>query len=182
MNYFYLLGTNILISSKYRMTGIEEIIGVVGGVVLIYVGRKSFSKLKRKLCKKKLCKLLNKGFDDLNFDMVAEALRGLEDFDEKYNTRKKNKYIQKIIKSFKNDENEININESNLSEALEDFTKFDTIFDEDEDEMIEMENVVDDKLEEVMKRRKEVILRKNMIRSRNMTKSGKKRKNVGAMG
>ena len=164
------------------MSGIEELAALVGGAIVLYSSRKIMSKLKCKMCKRKLRKLLEKGFDDLNFDTIRKALRGLDYFDKKYNTEKKMKYLQNIIKVFKEDDSQLNINELNLSEALEDFAKFDSIFDEDDEEMLEMNSIVDDKLEEVMKRRKEVILRKNMIRKRNMTKSGKARKNIGAMG
>ena len=133
--------------------------------------------------KKKLKKLLIEGFNNLDFDDIRIAICGLLDYDEKYSTKKLNKYLNKVVIDFKNSEDKLNINENNLKEAINDFTKLESIFDIKEEEINEMDMVLDEKVAEIQKRRKEVLIRRNQIQQDRIGIIKKKqRRNIGKMG
>ena len=154
------------------MTGLEEVIVIVASSLLLIGAQKSIKKFSTIINKRKLKKLLNLGFDDLDFDIIKEAISGLLDYDSRNGSRKLDKFLLPIIKKFRNDDTKMNINEKNLKEAVKDFSKLSSIFDEDEEEEEEQLNIVDEKIEqvdadfmEVKKRREEVLRRKNQIRA-----------------
>ena len=133
--------------------------------------------------KKKLKKLLIEGFNNLDFDDIRIAICVLLDYDEKYSTKKLNKYLNKVVIDFKNSEDKLNINENNLKEAINDFTKLESIFDIKEEEINEMDMVLDEKVAEIQKRRKEVLIRRNQIQQDRIGIIKKKqRRNIGKMG
>ena len=144
-------------------------------------------KLKFKLSKKKLKKMLNKGFELMDTDMIKNAISSLIDFDSKYNSKKLNKYLLEIIKVFRDDPKKLNLNEVNVLNLAKEFV-FDNIFDADEQEESRQLDTIEEKLEEtrevlteVEKRRQEILLRKNQIRQRQSIKSNKRRQ-TGSLG
>ena len=133
--------------------------------------------------KKRFKKMLINGFNNLDYDDIRMAICGLLDYDEKYSTQKLNKYLNKIILEFKNNEDKLNINENNLKEAVGDLTKLSNIFDLREEEEEELEDVLDIKMNEVMKRRKEVLIRRIQIEANRIGIIKKKqRRHIGGMG
>ena len=161
------------------MSGIEEVIAIVGGTLIVMGSRKVLIKLGVKMSKRKLKNLLIKGFEAVDFDMMKKAILSLQDFDEKHSTKKLDKYLGKIVKKNKT------INQSKLKEAVNNLDKLETIFDEDEDEVKveQMSNLLNERLDEVDKRRREVLIRKNEIRQQNLSALKKKgRRKMGSMG
>lgn len=145
------------------------IVGSIAGSILLHNGLKRLGVI---VSKKKLKKLLIKGFTILDFDVIKKAITGLKDFDYKHNTKKLDKYLLPIIKEFKDSDEKMSINEKNLKVAIGDFSQFHTIFDEDEEEVSEQNAIVDEKLDlvneqlqEVKRRRDEVMQRKNHIKA-----------------
>jgi len=167
------------------MSGLEEVIAVVGGTLIVIGCAKISNKLGIKLNKRKLKKLLKLGFEKLDFDLIRKGIVGLTDYDSRNNSNKLGKYLNKIVK--KND----TINESKLNEALTDLSKIESIFDEDEvieekeeeEDIDDREEIIDEKLNEIKRRRKEVLIRKNQIQMERMGIMKKKqRRKMGAMG
>ncbi len=133
--------------------------------------------------KKRFKKMLINGFNNLDYDDIRMAICGLLDYDNKYSTKKLDKYLNKIVLEFKNNEDKLNINEGKLKEAISDFNQLENIFDIDEEEEKEQGDLLDEKLEEVMARRKEVLIRRNQLKQDRLGIIKKKqRRNIGAMG
>ncbi len=154
------------------MTGIEEAAALIAGTLVTIAIAKISHTVGIKVNKNKLKKLLNRGFEELDYDVIKQAFTGLVDFDSKHGTRKLEKYLLPIVHKFRDDEERMNINHKNLKLSMNDFSKLENIFDEDEEEVEEQNNVVEEqievanvKLQEIKKRRDEVIARKNQIRS-----------------
>jgi len=127
--------------------------------------------------------MLINGFNNLDYDDIRMAICGLLDYDNKYSTKKLDKYLNKIVLEFKNNEDKLNINEGKLKEAISDFNQLENIFDIDEEEEKEQGDLLDEKLEEVMARRKEVLIRRNQLKQDRLGIIKKKqRRNIGAMG
>ena len=133
--------------------------------------------------KKRFKKMLIEGFNNLDYDEIRLAIVGLLDYDSKYSTKKLDKYLSKIVIDFKNDEDKLNINELKLRDVIENGGNLDKIFDMTSDEEEEIIDVLDEKMNEVMKRRKEVLMRRNQIQADRLGIIKKKqRRNIGAMG
>lgn len=158
------------------------VVGLVAGVYGIKVLSK---KLGYKLNKNKLKKLLNVAFDAMDNDLIKGAIFSLLDFDRKHNSKKLDKYLLTIIKTFRDDEEKPTLNEANVLNLRNEFV-LENIFEEDEKEEERQLDEIEIKLEEtrqvlseVDKRRKEVILRKNQIKQSQMMKSRKIRSSGG---
>ena len=166
------------------MSGVGEIILLIVGTLLT-IGIASVTKIvKNKNTKRKLKKMLKRGFKDLDYDIIRMAFRGLLDFDAQNDSRKLQKYLQKIIHQFRDDPTQMNINEKNLNMAIHDLSKLDTIFDQTEEEVQQDEDVVDEKLIAIEKKRQDIIQRKQNIRNKLIAKEKKlqRRKTNSAMG
>ncbi len=165
------------------MSGIEEVIAVVGGTLIVIGCAKLSRKIGIKINKRKLRSMLKLGFETIDYHTIKKAISGLLDYDSRNNSKKLNKYLGKIVEKHNKDDDKMNINETNLNEALIDFSKLETIFDETEEEMEEQNELLDEKLTEIQKRRKEVLIRRNLIK---MDRIGiikkKQRRTIGAMG
>ncbi len=168
------------------MSGIEEVIAVVGGALIVIGCAKVSKKLGIKLNKRKLKKLLLKGFKNADYNMIGKAISSLIDYDSRNNSKKLNKYLVKAIKRHKD-----TINEPNLVIALTDLSKLDTIFDapiveeevDNEEEQEQIQAMLDEQLTEITRRRKEVLLRRNQIQIERLGIIKKKqRRAIGAMG
>lgn len=136
---------------------------------------------KYKINKKKLKKSLRKSFDLMDVESIKRAIVSLADFDSKHCSHKLEKYLLQIIQVFRDDEEKPTLNEKNVLNLPKEFI-FDSIFDNDVEEDERQLDVIEEKLEEtkevlteVEKRRKEIMLRKNLIRQRQMGKSAKRR-------
>ena len=159
------------------------IVGSIAGSILLHNGLKRLGVV---ISKRKLRKMLAKGFEKLDFDMIKKAITGLKDFDYKHSTQKLDKYLVPIIKEFRDNDEKMSINEKNLQISIRDFSQFHTIFEPDEVEEEEQVDLVgeildeaDLQLQEVKKRRDEVMQRKNHILAiRRQTK----KRSTGAMG
>ena len=171
----------------YNMSGIEEVILVVVGTLIVIGSAKISRKIGVKINKRKLKKLLKLGFDKLDFDMIRKAMVGLMDYDSRNSSKKLDKYLNKIVKRY-------NVNTTKLNEALTDLSKMENIFDEDEiieeeeeEPSINQEELdkefVDIQLEEIGKRRKEILIRRNQIQQDRLGIIKKKqRRTIGKMG
>lgn len=138
-------------------------------------------KMGYKLSKKKLKKLLMVGFDLMDADIIHSAIMSLMDFDGKHNSKKLDKYLLEVVKTYRDDETKPTLNEKNVLNLVKEFT-MDNIFDDDVIEEERQLDIIEEKMEEtkqvlneVDKRRKEIMLRKNMIRQRQIAKSSKHR-------
>lgn len=133
--------------------------------------------------KKRFKKLLFNGFNNLDYDDIRLGICGLLDYDSKYNTKKLDKYLNKIIIEFKNNPDKLNINQKKLDIAINDFDKLEYIFDMSDEEELEANELLDDKILEVQARRKEILIRRNALK---MDRLGiikkKQRRTIGAMG
>ncbi len=170
------------------MSGIEEVIAVVGGALIVIGCAKISKKIGIKINKRKLKKLLLKGFKNADFEMIGKAISSLIDYDSRNNSKKLNKYLVKVVNKHKD-----TINEPNLVIALTDLSKLDTIFDapiieeeeevDNEQEQEQIQAMLDEQLTEITKRRKEVLLRRNQIQIERLGhQKRKQRRSVGKMG
>lgn len=164
---------------------IEELSIVLISIAGVYGIRKLTKKMKYNIRKKKLKKLLNDGFSVMNTDIIKTAIKALEDFDAKYNTKKLEKYLLEIVNIFRDDDEKPTLNEKNVLGLVEELV-FDSIFDDEEEEEERQLSEIEEKMQETKKvlnevelRRKEIILRKNQIRQGQVIKSGKIRKSGG---
>ena len=153
---------------------------ITGSVMVILGVHKALKKIGIKVSKRKLKRLLVAGFDELDLDMIKRALVGLADYDEKHETKKREKYVAKIVRKTKNDPNKQDINEELLKEGLDDLTQLKHLFD---DEVSEVDNVVSQQLDEITRLRKEVQLRSSALTAkRRGILRNKPRRNQGRMG
>ena len=166
---------------------VVEVIIVISLCAGVYGVKLLGKKMGYKITKKKLKKLLNKGFDLMDTDMIKMAINSLSDFDGKHSSKKLDKYLMEIVNMFRDDDEKPTLNEKNVLNLSKEFV-FDNIFDDDEKEEVRQLESIEEKLEEtkevlneVEKRRKEVMLRKNMIRQRQIGKVSKRR-STGSMG
>lgn len=162
--------------------------GIVIGLCAGAYGLKVLlKKTNYKIGKNKLKRLLKRGFDLMDTDLIKSAIKELSDFDGKHNSRKLDKYLLQIVNDFRDDEEKPTLNEKNVLNLVKEFV-FDNIFDDDEEEEERQLDEIEEKLQaskevlsEVEKRRKEILLRKNMIRQRQIGKASKRR-SVGGLG
>jgi nucleoside-triphosphatase THEP1 len=124
------------------------------------------------------------GFEVMDLDLIRSSILSLEDF----NPAKVDKYLMEIVKLFRDDDKKKTLNQNSVMNLKSSNFDFSDIFDDEVEEKERQMDEIDEKLEEtrqvlsdVEKRRKEIILRKNEIRSRQATKSGKMRSS-GRMG
>ena len=84
---------------------------------------------------------------------------------------------------FRDDDNKATINETNLLEAKDDLTLLNTIFEETEEVKQEQLNIVDQRLSEIEKKRKETLLRRDQVKMERLGITKKKqRRSMGKMG
>lgn len=151
------------------------------GIGILFGCYKAIKLINRKKYKGKLKKSLIIAFNELDINKIRKSIKGLKDYDSKYNTQKLGKYIENIIELINNNDEPININPVNMEKALEDLDMLPTIFDNPEEDIKEA-NLLDEKITEIEKKRKEIILRKNLLKL-NMVKAQKhKSKSSGKMG
>ena len=139
-----------------------------------------------KIRKTRLRKLLLEGFTLMDPNLIKIAITSLKDFDGKYSTNKLDKYLLEIIQIFNSNDEKITLNEKNVLNLVNKFI-FDNILDDEEEEE-KQKDEIEEKIEEnreilneVEKRRKEIMLRKNQIRQKQVGKSAKRR-STGGMG
>lgn len=164
------------------MLVIVEVSILVASVLGVIGLKKLLSKVGVKISKRKLKKILFNGFSIIDIDMIKTAIVGLKDYDKKYNTEKLEKYIQEILKENKYNKETPDFNEENVKLSLNDFNMLENIFDETEEEKKDIEDVVDVKLTEIEKRRKEIIIRKNEIKNQIQGKNRRMMRKSGGMG
>lgn len=158
---------------------------IIAGAIIV-IGSKSILKyIKRRSRKKKLRKRLYNAFDDLDYDAIKVAIRNLQDYDRKYRTQKLKKYLNNVCRTFRDDETQLNINETKLKEAVLDLGLLEHIFDITDEEQNEQDIIIEDsldltriRLDEIKRKRKEVMMRKDAVRQIQR----QKKRQSGAMG
>lgn len=131
----------------------------------------------RRIRKWKLKKLLLKAFELMDLDMIKIAVRKFQDYDLHYQTNKLNISLQKIING------NPDLNERNVMRMLFDFHYLSKLFDEEEEKEEEDESMIDNKLQELDKKRKEIKIRKNQLKQQIFAKQKRmKRRKIGGMG
>ncbi len=149
---------------------IEALIIVVGaGIVII---EKTYKKIKYIKQKRKLKKKLIKSIQENDKNDIKKYVIKLKDFDKKYNKRKLLKYLDyscRIINGLK---------EENVFSLLHDFNFLDMLYESEEEELnINIHYNLNEKLRELEKKRKEILIRNNQVQARVMFKSKKMEKN-----
>ena len=151
----------------------------IGSTLLVLGSRLLLKKIKQLSDKRKLKKILYKAFKDIDMEMMKDAILGLLDYDAKHKSKKTDKYLIKIVRDFK----DLNINESNLLESKNNLTMLKNIFDEDEERLKADDDLIDARLDEITKKRKEIILRKNQLKTNNILIANRKnRRTTGKLG
>jgi hypothetical protein len=162
------------------------VIGLVAGAYGIKVLLK---KMEYKIDKGRLKKLLIKGFMLMDTDLLEKVILSIKDFDKKNNTQKLQKYLMEIYKIFRDDNDKHTLNRRGMVD-LADTLDFVALFEQDEEDEENDKDEIEEKLQEskdvlneVERRRKEILVRKNMIRARQQGKASKeKRRSFGGMG
>lgn len=155
---------------------------VTAGALIVLGSYKLFRRLRYLIRKKGLKKGLVKAFESIDSDTILRSLTHIEDFDKKHNSNKLPKYLLDIVNAFDADDTKPTLNRNNTLGLMTDFSMIDTIFDETEEEVKEATNILDEKLIEIEQKRREVILRKNEIRSAQILKNSKMRRTSNSMG
>ena len=148
------------------------IIGIVTGVYGIKVLSKKFG---YKMEKSKLKKLLVMGFDSMNSDLIRRTINSLSEFDGKHSTKKLDKYLLDIVTLFRDDENKTTLNEKNVLNLVKEFTMENLLEDEAEARALKVEETLE-RVREAEQKREEMLMRKDLIRERQLAKSNKRRK------
>ena len=122
-----------------------------------------------KIKKGRLRRMLLKGFELMDIDIIKLVIAALEDFDTKHKTKKLDKYLLNVTKTFRNRDDLPNLNEHIILNRPKD---------------ININNILDRKemKEEMNIRRDEIIERKNMIREKQMKLNKVNNRVAGAMG
>ena len=160
------------------MSGIEIAIAIASGIIIL-VGKEVAKIIKIKKEKKKIKENLIEAFKKNNPTKIKKYIGYIKDFDKKYGTSKAQKYLDKIIRNTKG------LNEENVLSLLVDYSMIDRIYDEKiviDNDILEIK--LNEKLDLMERRRKETILRGNMLSHKMQMKSQRmnKRNGKGSLG
>ena len=156
----------------------EEIV-IAAGVMICVGGFKTFKLVGRKLCKRKLKKRFLKAFREVNIGEIEKCIDNLCEYDTKHSTSKMKKMVDIVM------EENPELNKQNFLEMIEskDFRHFEQIYNQEPSVIIEEENAIDDRLDEIKRHRQEIIKKKQSIRTSMIAKARKlERRHVGGMG
>ena len=156
-----------------------EEIAIAAGVMICVGGYKTVKLLGRKLYKRKLKKRFLKAFREVNIGEIEKCIDNLLEYDLKHSANKTKKMVEQVM------EENPELNKQNFLDMVEnrDFRGFQTIYDQEPDVIIEEENAIDDRLDEIKRHRQEIIKKKQDIRVKMLAKSRRlERRAVGSMG
>tara|TARA_Y100000034_G_C6767883_1_gene342411 strand:+ start:155 stop:646 length:492 start_codon:yes stop_codon:yes gene_type:complete len=140
------------------------------GIVLIEKTCKKIFYLNEK---RKLKKKIIKSIQENNKTNIKKYIIKLKDFDEKYKKKKLLKYLEYCCRNI-ND-----LNENNIYSLIEDFNFIDMIYNNEKDNLEEeIHDNLDEKLQELEKKRKMILSRSNQLQAKAMLKNHRMSKNV----
>ena len=156
-----------------------EEIAIAAGVMICMGGYKTVKLIGRKMCKRKLKKRFLKAFREVNIGEIEKCVDNLMEYDLKHSTNKTKKMVEQVM------EENPELNKQNFLDMVEsrDFRGFQTIYDQDPEEIEHEENMIDDRLDEIKRHRQEIIRKKQDIRTKMLAKQRKlERRKTGGMG
>jgi hypothetical protein len=150
-----------------------EVITLVAGAVIIVVD-KIIKKIRYNKEKRKLKKKLIKSIQENDKNKIKKYVIKLKDFDTRFNKKKLLKYLELSNRNING------LNQENIYSLLNDFSFLDMIYESEEDEInIDNSNNLNEKLKELEKKRKEILIRNNQLQAKALFKNNKMLKNMG---
>jgi hypothetical protein len=148
-----------------------EAVTIIAAVSVTFI-HKSYKQIKyikhKRILKKKLIKSINEN----NKTNIRKYIIEFKDFDKKYTKNKLLKTLEHCIRTIDD------LNHENVYSLIEDFNFIDMIYNSEKEELeMEMSNNLDDKLKQLEKKRKEILIRANQIKSQHHLKNNKMSKN-----
>lgn len=148
-----------------------EAITILSGALIILFER-TYKKIKYNIIKRNLKKKIIKSIRENDKNNIKKYVIKLKDFDKKYNKRKLLSCLEYCIKNING------LKEENVYSLISDFNFLDMIYENEDEELnINIHNNLNERLKELEKKRKEILLRNNQIQARNIFKNKKMDKN-----
>ena len=149
-----------------------EAITIISGVSIILVNR-TYKKLKYLKQKRKLKNNLIKSIKENNKTNIKKYIIKLKDFDSKYQTNKLLKYLEHCCRTIPE------LNEDNIYSLVNDFYFINMIYETEKEELeAEITDNLDEKLRQLERKKKEIMLRANRIKGQTHLKNSKMNKNL----
>lgn len=150
---------------------IEAITVVLGAS--IFVGEKFYKKCKYIKKKRNLKKKLFKSIKENNKTNIKKYIIKLKDFDYFYQTNKLLKYLEFCCRTIPE------LIEDNIYSLITDFYFIDMIYDNERQELeVEITDNLDEKLKQLERKKKEILIRANRIKGQTHLKNSKMNKNL----
>ena len=150
---------------------IEAITILAGAGIILF--ERTYKKIKYNIIKRNLKKKIIKSIRENDKNNIKKYVIKLKDFDKKYNKRKLLSCLEYCIKTING------LKEENVYSLISDFNFLDMIYENEDEELnINIHNNLNERLKELEKKRKEILLRNNQIQARNIFKNKKMDKNM----
>ena len=149
-----------------------EAITIVSGAVIVLIN-KGYNKFKYLKLKINLKNKLFKSIKENNKTNIKKYIIKLKDFDSYYQTNKLFKYLEKCCRNIPE------LIEDNIYSLINDFYFIDMIYENEKQELeVEITDNLDEKLRQLEKKKKEIILRANRIKGQTHLKKNKINRNL----
>lgn len=157
-----------------------EVMTLISGIIIVGI-EKSYKKIKYLKQKRKLKINLIKSIKENNKTNIKKYIIKLKDFDNKYQTNKLLKYLELCCRTIPE------LQPDNIYSLTNDFYFINMIYEKEKEELeAEITDNLDEKLKQLERKRKEILIRANKIKGQAVVKNNKmsrnQKRNKGRMG